>query len=266
DKVEKMDFRNIDAIGPAGSINSTAEDMLKWIELQLSFGEWEGEEFVSRENMVKMHSPQLLISGFGGGLPGIRGMSYGLGWIVYDYQGTRIVQHGGNIDGFSALMYLIPEKNIGMVILTNMNGTALPSLVARYSCDLFVEAGETDWLDFVYKDKKKEEEKEKEEDSEQKITGTKPSHKLSDYLGEYKEEGYGSLMISLETGKLAAKYNALEFGLEHKHYDVFNMKNDLLDEEELIQFHMNAKGEISALTVSLDDNVAPIRFEKVIAE
>ncbi|MEL6251405.1 MAG: serine hydrolase [Bacteroidota bacterium] len=262
EKVEKIPFRNIDAIGPAGSINSSAEDMVNWIKLHLAMGEWEGETFVSRENVVKMHSPHMLIGGGGLSLPGARNFTYGLGWFIYDYQGVGVVQHGGNIDGFSALMYLIPEKNIGMVILTNMNGSQLPTLVATHAHDLFLDLEETDWLDFAYKEKKEEEDEDEKKEEEKKITGTQPSHELKAYVGEYTEPGYGSFYVSLESDQLKGKYNQLDFRFEHKHYDVFNLKTDLLAEAQPVQFHLDIEGQIDAISVTMDASVSPIHFVK----
>ena len=51
--------------------------------------------------------------------------SYGLGWFVEPYRGRHMIHHGGNIDGFSSLVAFMPYEKIGIVILTNMNGSFL---------------------------------------------------------------------------------------------------------------------------------------------
>ena len=60
--VKAIPWRNIDSVGPAGSINSSARDMAKWIAFQLGDGTYQGKRLISAENMHEMHAPQMLLS------------------------------------------------------------------------------------------------------------------------------------------------------------------------------------------------------------
>jgi CubicO group peptidase (beta-lactamase class C family) len=108
--------------GPAGSIISSASEMAQYAALQLSNGTWNGKQIVSQKALETMHSRQVEISDFPSSTPGLAFPSYGLGWFNEEYRGLDMVEHGGNIDGFSAEVQLVPSKGLGVVILTNLNG------------------------------------------------------------------------------------------------------------------------------------------------
>src|SRR5687767_572211 len=61
DKVGPVAWRNIDNIGPAGSINSNVLDMAQWVRLQLGGGEYQGKRLISAAAVKEMHSPQSII-------------------------------------------------------------------------------------------------------------------------------------------------------------------------------------------------------------
>jgi CubicO group peptidase (beta-lactamase class C family) len=148
DTVRVIPWRNIDNIGPAGSINSNVVDMAQWVRLQLGKGKYGGRQLITAANLEEMHTPHTIIRqdpGFRMLFPGVNFFEYGLGWFLQDYRGKKVVHHGGNIDGMSALVTMIPEDNFGMVILTNANGSALPSVLMYKTFDLHLNAPPKDW-------------------------------------------------------------------------------------------------------------------------
>jgi CubicO group peptidase (beta-lactamase class C family) len=108
--------------GPAGSIISSASDMAQYAALQLSNGTWNNQKIISQKALETMHSRQIEISDFPSSTPGLAFPSYGLAWFNEEYRGVSIVEHGGNIDGFTAEVQLVPSKGLGIVILANLNG------------------------------------------------------------------------------------------------------------------------------------------------
>ena len=265
DAVEVIPFRNIDAIGPAGSINSTVNDMLKWVKLHLNDGKVGDKRVVSSKNLKKMHSPHKVIENFSvTNFPQFHNPSYGLGWFIYDYDGTLVVQHGGNIDGFSALVYLLPEENIGMVLLTNLNGNPVPGLLANYATDILLEKEEADWFTLVMGDKPEGEEVEEEEKEpeENRVANTQPSHKLADYAGTFEDEGYGMAKIIHKNKQLSLQYNSFDLPLTHWHYDVFKAKDEQLDLEIPVHFQMDMDGSIISLNIPIEPAVDAINFVK----
>lgn len=113
---EHKKMRDLTAIAPAGGINSNVVDMAQWLRLQLGRGELDGTRLISEEALEETWSPNMQMS---------EGTSYGLGWMLREYKGTSVVEHGGNIDGFGAQVTLFPEENLGFVLLTNVTSTLL---------------------------------------------------------------------------------------------------------------------------------------------
>lgn len=109
-------MRDLVNIGPAGSINASATDMANWLRLQLARGEFAGERLISTAALEETWTPNMEISG---------SVDYGLGWMLREQNGVRVVEHGGNIDGFGAQVTLFPEQNLGYVLLTNVTMTPL---------------------------------------------------------------------------------------------------------------------------------------------
>jgi hypothetical protein len=119
-ETQRLPYRNIDTVGPAGSINSSARDMSKWVQFILNGGVANDKRLVSEEMFAEWFKPHMKINPTGT-------VNYGLGWFIRDWNGMKVIEHGGNIDGFNALVAMIPEKNLGFVMLTNVSGSPLGS-------------------------------------------------------------------------------------------------------------------------------------------
>ncbi|HMQ04413.1 MAG TPA: serine hydrolase domain-containing protein [Pyrinomonadaceae bacterium] len=118
-ETRKLPYRPIDDVAPAGSINSSANDMAKWLRFILSGGlAPDGKRLVSEKSFEEWIKPQMKMNPAGSA-------HYALGWMVMKWNDLTVVQHGGNIDGFNALVALIPEKKLGFVMLTNVSGSSL---------------------------------------------------------------------------------------------------------------------------------------------
>ncbi|MDQ3063276.1 MAG: beta-lactamase family protein, partial [Acidobacteriota bacterium] len=115
-ETRNLPIRDIDAIAPAGSINSSARDMAQWLRFILSGGAGGGKRLISEKSFEEWLKPQMKIGGKS---------SYGLGWFLQDWNGLKVAQHGGNIDGFNSMVAMIPEKKLGFVMLTNVSGSSL---------------------------------------------------------------------------------------------------------------------------------------------
>ena len=114
----KRPLRDIDAVAPAGSINSSARDMAQWLRFVMNGGTAGGKRLVSEANYAEWLKPQMKITPNGS-------VNYGFGWFLQKWNGLTVVQHGGNIDGFNSLVAMIPEKKLGFVLLTNVSASSL---------------------------------------------------------------------------------------------------------------------------------------------
>ena len=269
-EVKVMEYRNIDAIGPAGSINSNATDMANWLILQLNEGRFQGKQVISGTSLHETHKPQMV-------MPGdmttdeIFYSSYGLGWMITSYRGHLRVEHGGNIDGFSASVCVMPRDGIGIVVLTNMNGTALTGVIRNYIVDKMLDLEVHDWNTELLEQRNKAREASllatEEEEDLARVNGTAPSHAPADYVGLYRHPGYGQIEVrQKDDGSLEIGLNELGFSdLVHYHYDVFKVESAF--GQLKFQFAYDLRGKISQLSSRLEPSLdAPIVFEKLAPE
>lgn len=117
-ETRQLPYRDIDEVAPAGSINSSANDMAKWVRFVLNGGAVDGKRLVSEKAFAEWLKPQMKVNPAGT-------VNYGLGWFIQKWNDLTVVQHGGNIDGFNAMVAMIPEKKLGFVMLTNVSGSPL---------------------------------------------------------------------------------------------------------------------------------------------
>jgi len=261
----RLEYRNLDAIGPAGSINSTATDMLQWVRLHLSDGKVGETRIISGPELKRLHTPQMLmVDEMFATSPELTDPSYALGWFVYRHKGIRVVEHGGNIDGFTALVYLVPEKDFGLTILSNQNGSPLPATLAKYATDLFLGLEYTDWgTRNLGKTKEAEDAEEDKKQLPARILNTQPSQKLEAYTGVFEHPGYGKIEIEKTGDQLRLHFNAFVLTMEHWHYDVFRAIDTLLDLSFIVNFQTDNHGQVYQLTVAPDPLSEDIHFLKL---
>ena len=258
DKVKPVRYRLIDNIGPAGSINSNALDMAQWIRLQLGAGKFGDKQLISAANIKEMQSSHTIIP-----LEGLytslyseaHFLNYGMGWFLSDYRGRKMVEHGGAIDGMRAAVVMIPEEKLGVVVLSNMNGSVLCQMLANRVVDAYLVPGkEKDWSGEMLKTVKTLEAQGKaaaEKREAERIKNTSPSLSLEKYAGDYTDEMYGDAKVTLEKGALKARFGPHFNGtLEHWHYDTFRVKwDDEMAGQSFINFKLNSQGKIDTMSI-----------------
>ena len=258
--VTRIPFHPLDAVGPAGSINASTNDMLKWVELHLGDGQFQGQHFVNQATLRSMHQSHMLMEQPIIANAAISYPSYGLGWFIYDYDGIRVVEHGGNIDGFSALVFMIPEESLGMVLLTNKNGTRLGYTLAYTISDILLDREREDWYGQAYGDNEEDEEEEEEPKEEESITTPAP-HPIEDYVGTYTHPGYGDVIIEMDGDELRATYYSFSGTIEHQQFDFWKGETeDLLAIDT--RFETDRNGQITALYTVLEISLPEMRFER----
>jgi len=267
DKIKRTAFRNIDLVGPAGSINSSVVEMSQWLRVNLNKGKFGDRQLIKAETLADIHSPQMT-TGASVERPEISQGAYGLGWFVDSYRGHRRVLHSGGIDGFTARVTLLPDDKFGLVVLANIGGTSLPTIITHHAIDRLLNLTPIDWRgEALAKDKKrKEADKESESTKEtQRKPGTKPSHALVEYTGEYDNPGYGLVRIGQSSDQLLATFNTTTTPLEHWHYDIFKAPERDGDEalaNTKFNFQTDLDGNISTVAVQLAPQVKEIVFTR----
>jgi CubicO group peptidase (beta-lactamase class C family) len=266
ERIDEMPFANIDAIGPAGSVNSSVAEMAAWVQFHLGEGRSQGNQLVSENNLSQMYNPHIAVLE-----PTLSDRimfeSYGLGWFTEVYAGHHVVHHGGNIDGFSAIVAMVPKEQLGVVVLTNQQHSVLPRAAAYTIIDTLLGLPTVDWntIGREYREKivasMRESTAQKDTD---RIANTHPSHGLSDYVGEFEHPGYGEVSIALMDDNLWYTHHSQDkpLVLEHYHYDVFTItvgEGDMTDQLK-VQFHTNLRGQLASLHIQFEPMLEPFEF------
>ncbi len=268
--VRPVPWRNIDPMAPAGAINSNVWEMARWIQLQLGEGEYRGQRLWSVEAAREMHAPQTILRReppYADLFPEARFLTYGLGWFLHDYRGRKIVEHGGNIDGMSALVALVPEEQFGFVILTNMNGTLLVHALKYRILDAYFNAPPRDWSAEFLKTAQRLQEQQQalwKKIEEARAKGTAPSVPPSRYVGIYENEVYGEIHVAEEEGRLVLRFGPARVGdLEHWHYDTFRIRwRDPMLPQAFVTFSLSAEGEVERVSVRFFGLPEPVSFAR----
>ncbi len=274
DIVTKVPFKVVDAIGPAGSINSSINDMSRYLVFQLGDGTYNGKRIVSQNNLRLVHTGQTAM----GSVPefftqnGLGPMTYAMGWVDTTYRGHHMVWHNGGIDGFYSLLTMLPEDKIGVVILSNLLGNHALEPVAYSAFDRLLGLSLEPWLERYKalddKGKKAEAEAKKSKVSTAK-TGTQPSHPLADFAGEYSNPGLGTVKITQNGQELTLAFNQLEPSpFVRVHYDIFEVPedSDSIAAGTKGQFLINWNGDIDRLSMPLEPGLKEDIVFKRVAE
>ena len=268
--------KNIDNVGPAGSIYSSVAQMARWVDLHLAGGVHAGQRLFSDSVMVEMHRPQMLIQA---DAPENRlhprdahmnFNAYGLAWWIIDYRGRKVVDHGGGIDGMRAHVAFMPEEGLGMVALSNARPNNLIVALMYRVFDHFLgvgggdkpdvgdapDAGDTmaDWSALMlaeYRESAAAQADARSRREADRAAGTAPSRPLTEYAGSYGHEYYGAVDITHENGTLRFSLGGKTTGrLEHWHYDVFRaMPDNPANADMFMTFTVGPDGVVGVLEV-----------------
>lgn len=265
-KIVRIPHMPLEAGGPAGSINSSVDEMARYARMMLAGGMFAGKRVLLEADVQAMMQPNMpLGKDVFSDVFGFR--NYGMGLFVQTYRGIEIAHHGGNIDGSSALLVMIPSKRIGVVVLANRSATplrdALPfeiidRLLGLESAGLLARHRELEEKGFAGEDAAKS------AGVSDRKPGTKPARALADYAADYEHPGYGKVKIGFEQDRLTLGYNKFTSPLEHWHYEVFQTPADRQNPLQLtrVQFHNDLSGDIASITIPLEPNVEPTVFAR----
>ncbi|HSH45344.1 MAG TPA: DUF3471 domain-containing protein, partial [Longimicrobiales bacterium] len=229
----EVPYRNLDNVAPAGSINSSAAEMAEWLKLLLADGVAAGDTLIRPATLEEIFTPHTLRAAPADTLfPAVNFSGYGLGIGIQDYRGRKALVHTGGIDGMLSMVGLLPELDLGVVVLTSVTErnnlfTALVySVFDRYLAAQGVDVSPVrDWSQALLT--RQAEQRERAERAQREaeaatVSGTEPSRALELYTGTYRHPMYGDATVSLEGGRLVLRRGPAFVGdLEHHHFNTF---------------------------------------------
>lgn len=244
-----------DNTNPAGGINSCAEDMARWMIVQLNEGRLSDgsrlfsaatvRELTTMVTPIPIHAPPPELA------PAKRNFhGYALGFAVYDYRGKKVVSHTGGLPGYVSMVFMVPEIGLGVCVLTNQeSGEAFLSTVLHV-VDHYVDAPPFDWLSAYRTTQDRQRARtaaQERQAAAERNASSRPSLPAVRYAGTYTDKWYGDVDISEKAGKLEIRFGAtpsLVGELEHWQYDTFvaRWKDRELRADAFVSFSLTPEG------------------------
>ena len=221
---------------PAGGINSTAADLTHWMRMLLADGKWEDQQILSPQAIAAMFTPSTvmlnpmnsLLGPIAAMNAGVHFYTYGLGWIIFDYKGYKVVMHGGQITGFNSAVVLVPEAGLGFSVLLSSHQTISHIPLVLMMLDFFLGGGQRDWnkeylgaIQYIHQGELAEHQKL----LESRKPNTNPTLPKEAYIGSYHNAFMGGTEVMLEGDTLMMAYGKGYLGdLVHWHDDTFYVR------------------------------------------
>ena len=269
----KFDFKDLKPIAsvvafennaPAGAIFSSVHDLSKWMLVQLDGGKLPaGPDGKERRLFTAARQKEMwsLVTPIPIGEPSVAALAavrpnflgYGHGWNLADFRGRRIVYHTGGWPGMVSRLTLVPDANLGVVVLTNQEVGAAFQAVTMRVLDAFLNMPPVDWV-AAYAEQVKKGAADADSGWAKHVAAREPGPKLTlplaRFARRYRDAWYGDVLIAEEGGKLVMRFEktALLVGdLEHWQQETFivRWRDRSLNADAWVTFALNPDGEVA---------------------
>jgi CubicO group peptidase (beta-lactamase class C family) len=270
-EIKKVAYGRLENMAPAGAISSSANDLSHWVMMQLDNGKYNNKQIVPVSAIAQTRTPNSILGD--GGVLFNKGhfALYGLGWFLQEYNGRKIVQHTGGVNGFVTSVTLIPEEKLGIVVLTNTDANSFYEALKWEIMDAYMSLLYRNYSNAYLAFQKQQDARTAKWLKEKKDTvamNLKSSLPLQNFTGTYKHDIYGNMNIAMQNGKLVAafehhkgRYAELEPLGGNRFLVTFN---DPLYGVKVWPFTIES-GKIKSVTVTVADFVefTPYEFYKI---
>jgi CubicO group peptidase (beta-lactamase class C family) len=250
--IAMIDFGEYD---PAGSVVSTIDDMIKWMQFLQDSARVNGKRLISATNFSELFKPHAIIPAneFYPTAKFTRPnwTTYGLGWFQQDYRGKMIQYHTGSLDGMIAIFGYVPEDKFSFYFLGNLDHSEIRHALMWKAIDLWCfNDNSKDWskdLHQMYRGFADSAQSKEKAQFANRNTKTKPSLPLSDYTGTYLHPVYGTATVTQKNDQLHIQFpNQFSISLSHWQYNIF--KGDYCYDwfgQTLLRFELNTAGAVA---------------------
>ena len=270
-EIKKVPYGKLENMAPAGAISSSINDLSHWVMMQLDNGKYNGKQVIPVSAITQTRTPNSIL-GNGGALFNKGHFAlYGLGWFLQEYNGRKIVQHTGGVNGFVTSVTLIPEEKLGIIVLTNTDANNFYEALKWEIMDAYMNLPYRNYSN-VYLGFQKQGDaasaKWLKEKKDSIAMNPKPALPLQNFVGTYKHDIYANMNIEMQNGKLVAtfehhkgRYAELETLGGNRFLASFN---DPLYGTKVWPFTIE-NGKIKSVTVTVADFVefTPYEFYKI---
>jgi CubicO group peptidase (beta-lactamase class C family) len=275
-KLQVIPFLNLDNAGSAGSINSSVADLSRWVLVQLNRGRIPGTNthLFSEKSSAEMWEEQSIIPISENGLDELQTpvpphfYGYAMGWFLRDYKGRKLVGHLGGVAGYVTRVLLVPEENLGVVILTNAAEWNSFEAILYHILDGYFGGPTRDYV-AAFKavdDKRLKDAEETVQKAQQaRAANSTPPLAAEKYAGDYSDPWYGKVSIRAESAGLVLNFLQTDNGmadLQHWQYGTFKAHwRDRSMEDAFVTFALKPDGSIDHFTMAAVSPLADFSFD-----
>ena len=252
-------YEDTAGMAPCGAIISNIDNMSHWLIALMNDGKCAGKQVIPSRVLKATLEPAVSLPNIWAETKGfweLLNPAYGMGRDTVSYRGHLLTYHGGDLDGFHSQVSFMPRKRIGVIVFVIGNHCASLYNVVSYNVyERLLGLDQTPWtermLEIRMKGKKAGTEARAKAGAE-RVPDTKPSHALTDYVGDYEHPAYGLLKIGMRDGQLQFDFHKIRLPLTHFHYDRFDTPDDEIEGKWSVNFVTSPQGDISKAVMSLD--------------
>lgn len=245
----------------AGGINSSIADLSKWVLLQLAHGKYNGKQLFSDDVHEEMWSPQTITQRrVSPGPYNTHFQAYGFGFGISDVKGYKQLSHTGGLEGMVTQITMIPELNLGIIVLTNQEESAAFASITNQIKDSYLGITGTDRVaEYAAIVKRNKAMGDKVTDSVwQHIEALQKTGKgsvdMSPYTGTYHDLWFGDITISVKNGRPwfeSRRSRQLTGELYYYNGNTFVAKwnNRSMHADAFVSFILDENGKASGITM-----------------
>jgi CubicO group peptidase (beta-lactamase class C family) len=253
-------YEDTAGMAPCGAIISNLQDMSHWLISLMNEGRYNGRQVLSPDVLKATLAPAIALPNTLGETRGyweVLNQAYGMGRWTASYRGHLLAFHGGDLDGFHSQVSFMPQEHIGvLVFVIGDHAASLYNTVSYNVYERLLGLDPTPWserlLEIRLKGKKAGTEARSKAGAD-RVPGTKPSHPLAEYVGEYESPAYGRLKVGMQDGQLQFDFHKIRLPLAHFHYDRFDTPDDERYGRWSVNFSTNPQGDVDKAVMSLDE-------------
>jgi CubicO group peptidase (beta-lactamase class C family) len=253
-------YEETGGVAAAGAIVSNLEDLSHWLIALMNEGRYQGHQVLPAATLKATLEPAMVRSTSSEEARGWRELLSqvgGMGRRMAVYRGSALTYHGGDLPGFHSQISYMTAERIGVIAFVIGDHVGeLYDPISYHAYERLLGLEPTPWSERLLEERVKAKAASKVARArigEDKVRGTRPSHPLADYAGDYEHPAYGTLRIGLEGKRLRFAFLNVDAALDHYHYDRFDTPDDEEKGRYSVNFAGNPLGDIDRLTMSLDE-------------
>ena len=253
-------YEDTEGVAPAGAVISNIDELSHWLIALMNEGKYNGKQVLPANPLKATLQPAIALPNATGQALGyweLLNSAYGMGRWTASYRGKLLAYHGGDLPGFHSQISFMPNDKIGVIVLVISNHSApLYNIISYNVYERLLGMDQTPWSQRQLQQRlanKKAATESRTKAGADRVQNTKPSHALSDYVGEYENPAYGILKIGLQGEQLQFGFHEFHFPMSHFHYDRFDTPDDEQYGKRSVNFRMNPQGDIHEAVMSLDE-------------